>query len=75
MYYMMKQFPIFLPMQGLILQAITTNLLIIPFIMTYASIFLCMYPVVYMYWGVYAGIRRIPTSAVFFDSVYSPQRS
>ena len=23
--------------------------------------------------GVYAGIRRIPTSRVFFDSVYSPQ--
>ena len=46
MYYMMKQFPIFLPMQGLILQAITTNLLIIPFIMTYASIFLCMYDIV-----------------------------
>ena len=23
--------------------------------------------------GVYAGIRRIPTSGVFFDCVYSPQ--
>jgi len=37
---MMKQFiPIFLFTQGLILEAVSTNLLIIPFIMTYASIF------------------------------------
>ena len=28
-----------------------------------------------VYWGEYAGIRRIPTSGFFFDSVYSPQRS
>ena len=35
---------------------------------------LCRYEgwvVAVVYWGVYAGIRRIPTSG-FFDSVYSP---
>ena len=28
-----------------------------------------------VYWGVYAGIRRIPTSGGFLESVYSPQWS
>ena len=37
---MMKQFfHIFLPTQVLILEAVTTNSLIIPFIMTYAGFF------------------------------------
>jgi len=41
---MMKQFLlIFLSMQGLVLEAITINKLIILFIMTYTSIFFCTY--------------------------------